>query len=409
MKRIAFIGLLLVMGLVSLPGQSTNAPIDFQKVRQLYERRQSGERLTADENAYLNRAMAERQRTLNQSPGVAGDIDWDKARALLQRNQRGEQLTPDEQAYLNRARAARGGGGNATPVNQRKAPAHLAPLCDMTASDQYEGEDGGLYGGGRNTPPEAHRQAALAQLARIRPLNAAGQGDDNGIIGFVAISMSNATQEFSRFKQIADPSPLKSSKVNIVDCAQGGQAMAEWVPPDAKPWQEALRRLANARVSPLQVQVAWIKLANKGPSGSMPEHLRKLESDTLAVLHNARALFPNLRLVYLGSRIYGGYANSGLNPEPYAYEGAFAVRRLIQRQFKGDPELAESKSPVLLWGPYLWAEGAKGRKLDQLVWERGDLGPDGTHPSDSGREKVARLMLDFLTTDPLAKPWFAKP
>ena len=74
----------------------------------------------------------------------------------------------------------------------------------------------------------------------------------------------------------------------------------------------------------------------------------------------------------------------------------------------GDPELAESKSPLLLWGPYLWADGAKGRKLDALVWERSDFGPDGVHPSDSGRQKVANLLLEFLTTDLLAKPWFSK-
>lgn len=337
----------------------------------------------------------------------AEPIDWDKARALFQRNQRGEKLTAEDQSYLNRALAARA-AGRSGGGNQRQAPEHLPPLCDMTAAERYEGEDGGLYGGGRNTPPDAHRQAAAVQLARIRPLNAAGDPDDNGIIGFVAISMSNATQEFSRFKQVADQSPLKSPKVSIVDCAQGGQAMAEWAPAEARPWEEAKRRLASAQVSPQQVQVAWIKLANKGPTGSLQDHGRKLERDTLAVLHNTRAVFPNLRIAYLGSRIYGGYAKGNLNPEPYAYESAFAARWLIQRQMHGDPELAESKSPLLLWGPYLWAEGAKGRKLDKLVWDRSDFGGDGVHPSDTGRQKVANLLLDFLTADPLAKPWFAK-
>ena len=360
MKLSALLVLLLAIGLASLHGQSTNEPIDFQK-----------------------------------------------ARGLLQRRQRGEQLSADEQTYLQRAIAARSGKAGRA-ANQRKAPDRLPPLCDMTAADRYEGEDGGLYGSGQNTPPDAHRKTALAQLARIRPLNAAGQPDDKGAIGFVAISMSNATQEFSRFKQVADQSPRKSPKVTIVDCAQGGQAMAEWAPPDARPWTEAKRRLEAAHVSPQQVQVAWVKLANKSPGGSLQEHGRKLERDTLAVLHNARAMFPNLRIAYLGSRTYGGYATGGLNPEPYAYESAFVVRWLIQRQIKGDPELAESKSPLLLWGPYLWAEGAKGRKLDKLVWERNDFGGDGVHPNDSGRMKVANLLLDFLTTDPLAKPWFAK-
>jgi hypothetical protein len=220
--------------------------------------------------------------------------------------------------------------------------------------------------------------------------------------------MSNATMEFSRFKQVADRSPLKSPGVTIVDCAQGGQAMAEWAPAEGRPWEEARRRLAAAKVSPQQVQVAWIKLANKGPTGSLQEHGRKLERDTLAVLHNARAQFPNLRLAYLGSRIWAGNAKGGLNPEPYAYESAFVVRWLIERQINGDTELAPDRSPVLLWGPYLWAEGTKGRNLDALVWEPADFAADGVHPSDSGRQKVAGLLLDFFTTDPLAEPWFVK-
>lgn len=281
------------------------------------------------------------------------------------------------------------------------------PLCDMTASNRHEGEDGGLYGGGSNIPPEAHRRAAESELARIRPRNAQGEPDDDGVIGFIAISMSNATQEFSRFKQVADASPLKSPKVKIVDCAQGGQAMAEWAPANARPWDEARRRLAAAGVSTNQVQVAWIKLANKAPTGSLQEHVRILERDTLAVLQNARTLFPNLRIVYLGSRTYGGYAKGQLNPEPYAYESAFAARWLIQRQIKGDPELAGIKAPLLLWGPYLWADGGSERKLDGLVWNRSDFGPDGVHPSDSGRQKVANLLLDFLSKDDRAKPWFS--
>jgi lysophospholipase L1-like esterase len=339
-------------------------------------------------------------------------IDWTRARDLHQKAQRGEKLTPEEKAYYDKARAARAGGGadRARPglAGQRKAPERLTPLCDLSAADRYEGQDGGLYGGGLNTPPEAHRQAAQAEAAKIRPLNAEGEPDDEGTIGLVAISMSNATQEFSRFKQVADTSPLKSPKVTIVDCAQGGQAMAEWAPAGARPWAVAKQRLAAANVSPNQVQVAWVKLANKAPTGSLEEHGRKLERDTLALLQNARALFPNLRIAYLGSRTYGGYAIGGLNPEPYAYESAFAARWLIQRQIKGDPELALAKAPLLLWGPYLWAEGTRGRKLDALVWERSDFGGDGVHPSDSGRRKVAESLLQFFTTDPSAKGWFAK-
>lgn len=340
-----------------------------------------------------------------------GSIDFNHARQLLQRQRSGQTLTAEERAYLERAIAARNARGNAGrgPSTQSPAPERLTPLTDMTANDRYEGEDGGLYGGGLNTPPADHRRRAEAELARIEPLNMAGEPAADGVIGFVSISMSNATQEFSRFKQMADRSPLKSSRVVIVDCAQGGQAMAEWAPPDARPWNEARRRLDTAGVSPRQVQVAWIKLANKGPTGSLEEHGRKLERDTLAVLRNAKARFPNLRIAYLGSRIWAGNAIGGLNPEPYAYESAFVVRWLIQRQMQGDSELDLARTPLLLWGPYLWAEGTRGRKTDPLVWESSDFASDGVHPSDSGRRKVAELLLDFFTTEPLARQWFRSP
>jgi hypothetical protein len=184
--------------------------------------------------------------------------------------------------------------------------------------------------------------------------------------------------------------------------------MAEWVDPGAPAWKESLRRLEAAGVTPDQVQVAWIKLANKAPSGSMKEHLDKLEEDTIKVLQQARTRFPNLRIAYLGSRIWAGNARSNLNPEPYAYESAFAVRHLVQRQMAGEEALSPGKAPLLLWGPYLWAEGEKGRKFDGLVWKPGDFNADGVHPSDSGREKVARLLLEFFATDPMAKLWFSR-
>ncbi len=297
-------------------------------------------------------------------------------------------------------------------LGQPNAPAKLVPLCDMSATDRYKGEDGGLYGGGKNAPPDAHRKAAEAELAKIQPLDADGKPAKDGKIVFVSISMSNATQEFSFFKRLADADPEKAPSLTIVDCAQGGQAMAEWVDPKARSWIEADRRLMAAKVSPQQVQVAWIKLANKGPRGDLEQHGKKLQRDTLAVIQNAKARFPNLRIAYLASRIYGGYATTQLNPEPYAYESAFAVRWLIQDQIKGNADLnfdagrGKVQAPLLLWGPYLWADGGNGRKLDKLVYLREDLANDGTHPSMSGREKVAKLLLEFFKSDPLAKPWF---
>jgi hypothetical protein len=330
----------------------------------------------------------------------------------MERQRAGEQLTAEEQAYLRRAREAKQGGSaeaKGRAAGQRPAPARLVPLTDFGQGEKYEGRDGGLYGQGRNTPPESQLARATQALEAIRPLDDKGESSPQGVIGFVSLSMSNATQEFARFKQLADADPAKSRQVVIVDCAQGGAAMAEWAPPDGVPWKVTRERLAAARVSPRQAQAAWVKLANKGPEGPFARHTEKLERDTIALLRNARALFPNLRVVYLGSRTYGGYASGPLNPEPYAYETAFAARRLIERQIAGDPDLVAPSLPVLLWGPYLWADGTRGRAAGDLIWLREDFSADGVHPSASGREKVARLLLAFFSGDALARPWFTAP
>jgi hypothetical protein len=357
-------------------------------------------------------------------------IDFNRARELVRKRTQGEKLTAEEEAFVKRAMDAyaawqqlerlTGGdrGGNpraenpAPPRAEGKSSVGFKPLTEMSAEDKYKGEDGGLYGGGKNEPPNAHRQLAADESAKIQPLNAEGKPDANGLIGLISISMSNATQEFSMFKRIADADEAKSPRVRVVDCAQGGQAMAEWAPPDAQPWKNAANILKNANVSPEQVQVAWIKLANKGPRGDLQVHGKKLQQDTLATIQNAKAKFPNLRVVYLSSRIYGGWSAGALNPEPYAYEGGFVVRWLIQDQIKGDKELSATgsnpKAPVLLWGPYLWADGTTPRAADKLVYNREDLAGDGTHPSELGRRKVADQLLNFFKTDPLAKRWFVK-
>lgn len=345
-------------------------------------------------------------------------IDWNKARELFQRSQRGEKLGADDQAYLDRAKALRVKGADPRARAPKSDPSTgkesfgLKPLNEMTAEDRYLGQDGGLYGGGKNSPPPGHLKAAEAALAKIQPLDARGKPAADGKIGFISISMSNATQEFSTFVQLADADSAKSPRVQIVDCAQGGQAMAEWVDPQARPWSVAEQRLDQAGLAPEQVQVVWIKLANKGPDGDLESHGRKLQKDTQAVIQNAKAKFPNLQIAYLSSRIYGGWSGGRLNPEPYAYESGFVVRWLIQDQIAGnaalnyDAKRGDVRAPVLLWGPYLWADGMNARRSDGLTWPRSDLGPDGTHPSDSGRRKVALMILNFCQTDPLAAPWF---
>ncbi|HXX92905.1 MAG TPA: hypothetical protein VEN81_04680, partial [Planctomycetota bacterium] len=236
---------------------------------------------------------------------------------------------------------------------------------------------------------------------------------ENGKIVLISVGMSNTTQEFSRFMQLAGAK--RGGAFVIVDGAQGGQAAIQWDTAEARPWGEVERRLQASGVTAPQVQVVWIKqaLIQQGQHGEFPAHARKLQEELSKIVRLAKSKYPNLRLAYLSSRIYAGYAKTPLNPEPYAYEGAFSVRWLIQDQLKGskdlnaDPARGEVKAPVLLWGPYLWGDGTNARKCDGLVWNEADLAKDGTHPSDSGREKVGQMLLKFFKGEPTAQGWFA--
>jgi len=345
------------------------------------------------------------------------EIDWNRARTLNQKAQRGEALTPEEQTYLERARQAR--SQLQAEVPPARSETGLVPLTELEKGD-YKGEGGGLYGSGQNSPPADHLKAAQAEAAKVQPLDAQGKPSPEGKIALVSIGMSNTSQEFTRFKEIADADPEKSPRLVIVNGAQGGQDAPAWAnpgpPAQGRPdvWGVLDARLKDAGVAPAQVQVIWLKQALVQPSrfGRFPDHARRLQEDVVTALDRLKARYPNLRIAYLSSRIYAGYATTALNPEPYAYESAFAVRWLIRAQIKGDPRLnclperGEVKAPLVLWGPYLWGDGVKPRKADGLVWKREDLGPDGTHPSDSGRQKVAELLLAFFKTDPTARPWF---
>lgn len=358
--------------------------------------------------------------TMPQQDKGRVEIDLQRANELLKKKQTGQKLTADEEVYLQEAARQR----QATrPIVAPTPSIGLVPLTDLK-DGAYKGQDGGLYGKGSNVPPAAHEAAARKELARIRPLNAKGEAADDGKIVLISIGMSNTHMEFSTFMSLAEKDPDKSSHVVLVDCAQGSMGSPAWVDaqhkrPDTNmnTWQVAEKAIKDAGLSPLQVQVAWMKQVKANPSdwGDFPQHARMLKDQLAQIAVLAKQHFPNLRVMYLSSRIYAGYANKPLHPEPYAYESAFSVRWLIQDQIAGgeqlncDPQRGKVTAPLLLWGPYLWADGVKGRKVDDLVYQREDLTEkDGTHPSDSGMQKVAKLLLKFFKTDPLAKGWFLK-
>src|SRR5262249_17239753 len=153
------------------------------------------------------------------------------------------------------------------------------------------------------------------------------------------------------------------------------------------------RRLEENGVTRAQVQAAWIKEADAGPTQGFPGYAKTLQVELAQLVQAMHKRFPNLRLVYLSSRPYAGYATTWLSPEPYAFESGFSVCWLIEQQLQGDPALNHDpakgavRAPWLSWGPYLWANGTR-KRADGFSYEKSDFAGDGTHPSKTGQQKV---------------------
>lgn len=288
----------------------------------------------------------------------------------------------------------------------------LIPLMDL-GSGTYMGFPGGLYPGGRNVPPPMHQKIAMMRAALVQPRNPGGAPDPYGFIGMLSIGMSNTNQEYKAFERIADIDAWRNARVAIVNGGVGGQSAEIISDPNAAYWNVVNSHLAVAGITPQQVQVIWLKQAHGSPPTlTFPEHAKALRDDLAAIVRNLQAKFPNVQICYLSSRIYGGYSPNVLRSEPLSYETGFAVKWLIEDQIAGEPALNSDISigpiaaPVLLWGPYLWADGTTPRS-DGLTWLLGDLEADGVHPSPSGEMKVAGLLDAFYGIDTTARPWYA--
>jgi hypothetical protein len=284
------------------------------------------------------------------------------------------------------------------------------PLIDL-GTGTYQGFTGGLYPNGQNAPPPAHLARGINARSLVVPRDAAGLPAASGRIVLLSIGMSNTTQEYSTWVVTANGDPNKNPAVMVVDGAQGGQDAVIIANPNANFWTVVDQRLASAGVTPQQVQAVWLKEAIAGVTGGFPGASTQLQGLLAQIARNIRARYPNVQLCFCSSRTYAGYATVSLNPEPYAYESGFAVRWLIEQQMNGDPQLncdpqlGPVLAPWLGWGPYLWTDGTTPRS-DGLVWLCADVQSDGTHPSTSGRAKVANLLQQFFTTDALTVPWY---
>jgi hypothetical protein len=272
-----------------------------------------------------------------------------------------------------------------------------------------------MYPGGKNERPAALEKAGLELAKQVQARDADGKPNAGGKIVLLSVGMSNTSQASAGFAQELARDRERNAAVVFVNGAQGGMTAARIQDPRTDSgqqyWDTVDQRLQAAGVTRAQVQVVWIKQADAGPKQGFPGYARQLQAELKRIVQLLPERFPNVKLVYLSSRTYGGYAKTGLNPEPYAFESALSVRWLIEEQIKGDkdlnfdPQRGRMQAPWLSWGPYLWAAGST-KRADGFFYEESDFAKDGTHLSPTGQQKVGRLMLQFFKTDATTRPWF---
>ncbi len=299
----------------------------------------------------------------------------------------------------------------AQPQNCSNTSVGFTPVNDL-GPGLYQGFPGGLYPLGANARPLAHEIGGLKMATRVVPRNAQGQPDPAGRIVVMSLGMSNTAIHWTAFQQLSNADPLRSSKVKLFQGAQGGIPAEEMDEPGEPYWTTVLpQKMQQAGVTPAEIQVVWFLQANAHPTDPFPQHALTLKGQMASILRILVDTCPNARIVYAASRIYAGYATTALNPEPYAYEQAFAVKWLIEDQLAGDPaliydpDLGPVEAPWIAWGHYGWADGLVPRS-DGLTWVCSDFNSDGTHPSPQGAFKNMGMFLGFVQADTTARSWY---
>ncbi len=318
---------------------------------------------------------------------------------------------------------------------------HYVPLNDLGKSMYLGKFQGGLYENGTNVVPGDHDAVGKRLAAELKPID--------GRIVLLSIGMSNAMDEFGIFLRTAPQNPAMSHKVTLVNGAFGGIGPCAWTVPQGSPHEQCggnapnpydfvRSRFERVGANEKQVEVVWIKEAI--PSSAQfaaPPSLPDSRADAYAyekyiggMLRAIKSRYPNVKLAFLSSRIYGGFNQESKNHEPYAYEYGFSVKWAIQAQIDQNErrksansvagDLSYSVAPWVAWGPYLWADGGSARS-DGVVWCDGpktsnppcngeqDFSSDDLHPNVAGQRKVSNMLWEFFSSSPYTRQWFVDP
>lgn len=293
--------------------------------------------------------------------------------------------------------------GGLALMTQDRAPFDPSTLRPFTERAVFmEKYETGLYPGGKNDMPAAHRQAGERLAAAIQPLDPDGNPSPDGKILALTVGHSNCNMYFGALqKRLQQNAAHLRPRVELLNAAVGGQQLPEIVQLQGKVWDRQKKLLEAPGCSARQVQVVFFhttyhtwKNTTQAAPRPFPQTMQSMQADMAKVLRHLVGLYPNLKIAYLtadGFRHFTGW-------EPQVWQEAFAIKWLIESQIRGDAgaafEGADRALPWVEWGPYIWDN----------TWGR-DYFTDGVHPAPKALDIFVDKYWAHLASDSVSRAW----
>ncbi len=299
----------------------------------------------------------------------------------------------------------------------------LIPLTDLGAG-LFEGYQGGLFPGGVNTenPASSHFKKGRNFAKNLQPLDSLGNINyDGGVILMGGFGPSIPGHLMDEFVPIVRDTTDAVYKTNIcfdaINMSAGGKGLDYAIGIDStKYWSNMKNKITEKGYNVLQMQVGWIYFNDKWDTAAeitFPDEPMQVADDLTIYLQLLKIYFPNMKIVFVSGRHYGGFCDTLMEQyaaisEPSSYYNNFAVKWLIERQITGDPDLRyfgiNAKVPFITWGNYFWTNGAEPRITDGRNYpcEKFSL-TDGYHLTDSTNVEDANYMMNFFYTSEFSK------
>lgn len=300
----------------------------------------------------------------------------------------------------------------------------LIPLVDLGAG-YYMGHQGGLFPGGSNTLPLAHKKKGIGISKALKPLDTLGNVNyEEGKIIFLGLGASLASNAFNAYIdsiKIYDFEGMNNC-LDVKGMFFGGKDLDQMIDFENNSyWESVNDKMVSRGDTYEQVQVIWVlQQSFEDTTDEFNVYYDSVINKFVTLMQVLKDTFPNLKQVFLSGVHYMGYMDPlhfryDAFVEPHGYWGNIVIKELIAKQIMGDPALRYTgphpNAAWISWGPNFWADGKNPRAYDGLSWNcdqfRDDETGGGFHLEDSVNSLgfEAQMLKSFFSFDAVTTIW----